>query len=59
MTASAISTDKIGINKNAVVVYKSYVPYSLVDNTFVYNGTSKNANILLDEIINCNQTNIF
>ena len=38
---SAIFNVTIGINKLTVVLNKSYVPYSVVFNIFVYNGTNK------------------
>ncbi len=37
---------KIGNNNVAVEIVKSYVPYSVVDNTLVYKGTNKKLKFL-------------
>lgn len=43
--ASKMLSRRIGVNKDAVEVIKSTEPYSDVDKTAVYNGTSKNDRI--------------
>lgn len=43
--ASKMLSKRIGVNKDAVEVIKSSEPYSDVDKTAVYNGTSKNERI--------------
>ncbi|EJX81185.1 hypothetical protein HMPREF1367_01056 [Enterococcus faecium ERV38] len=47
---------KIGNNNVAVEIVKSYVPYSVVDNTLVYKGTNKKTKIFEEKgasIISC------
>lgn len=43
--ASKMLNKRIGVNKDAVEITKSTDPYSDVDKTAVYNGTSKNDRI--------------
>lgn len=45
ITASTIFAVKIGYSNATVDTTKSYVPYSVVDNTLVYKGTNKNTKI--------------
>ena len=49
--ASDMQTENKGISRNAVVVYKSYIPYSSVESAEVYKGTNKKDSILLEKLL--------
>ena len=51
MTASTILTVRIGYSSVTVETIKSYVPYSYVERTLVYKGTSRNTNTFEEKLL--------
>lgn len=51
ITASCISNVRIGSNTPIVVLKRSYVPYSVVDNMLVYKGTKKKLSNLVAKLL--------